>query len=152
MTTRTVAHYMKDSHNRYGASLADGSQWNPHAARQAYPAATGLARLRFVAPVIAFIVTVVADIATTVASIHSGIAHEGDPLAAWVISHFGLAALTLPLIIVTVMALFVLHLAQSRDWRVLATGIVAVLWIAAVAHGVAAFSNSGILRAAGMSI
>ena len=152
MATRSVAHYMKDSHRNYGATLARVGQWDARAARTVYPATPTNIRVSRVAPLLAFLVTMVADIVTTVAGIRSGITHEGDPLAAWVISHFGLMALTLPLILVTGLGLFGLHLAKLKGWRVLATSILAVLWAAAVIHGMAAISNAEILHAAGMFI
>lgn len=148
MTTRTVSQYMSASQSAHARTQTRLGLWNPTSAAASRPAQPSALQAKYLAPLIAFVVTMVADIVTTLVSIHSGIAHEGDPITAWVMAHYGLNAIVAPLIIVTPLALVGISLGLRRGYKVLAMGVLVVLWAAAVVHGAAAFSNAELLHAA----
>ena len=152
MSTQTVGQYMRSSQAAYSGVRAPREIWSIVRRPRRVGASSSVLQLRFVAPLIAFVATVAADIQTTVMGIHTGISHESDPLVASIILHFGLGAILYPLILGTVVAVLSLKLGCARGYRVLTTGVVAVLWFAAIVHGMAAYSNAAILHSAGVGL
>lgn len=152
MTTRTVSQYMSASQSAHARTQTSLGKWNPASATASRPAQPSPLQAKYLAPLAACIVTMVADIVTTLVCIHSGVAHEGDPITAWAIAHYGPNVIVAPLIIITPLALLSIRLGLRRGYKVLATGVLVMLWVAAVVHGAAAFSNAEILHAAGFGL
>ena len=152
MSTQTVAQYMRTSQEAYSGVRQPRELGRVLHRSPRLGASPSVLRLKFVAPLIAFVVTDLADFQTTVMGIHTGVSHEGDPLMASVILHFGLGAILYPLILGTVVAVLSLKLGCARGYRVLTTGVVVGLWFAAIVHGMAAYSNAAILHNAGVGL